>query len=179
MYSTYWIFWVCEWTYPTLIESRFCWLECRLSNWCYWTSWSWSWIVNESRSFETSCFLYAWLFGKYNTNDKSENWWSWEYYSPTHSTITEVKRKERKSSECCYDSWSYEDCSLYKYSWLGVSEWMSEWMNRYIKQCAESQDPSLPRMQIIGNGDVFDNDVSIENEWMKNRCIIIIYNNIS
>ena len=34
-------------------------------------------------------------------------------------------------------------------------------MNRYIKQCAESQDPSLPRMQIIGNGDVFDNEVGI------------------
>ena len=35
----------------------------------------------------------------------------------------------------------------------------NKWMNSYIKQCADSQDPSLPRLQIIGNGDVFDNDV--------------------
>ena len=47
---------------------------------------------------------------------------------------------------------------------MGVRSNENKWMNSYIKQCADSQDPSLPRLQIIGNGDVFDNDVNIENK---------------
>ena len=41
---------------------------------------------------------------------------------------------------------------------------MSRFVISYIQQCAESQDPNLPRMQVIGNGDVFDNDVGVMRE---------------
>ena len=34
-----------------------------------------------------------------------------------------------------------------------------EVMNRYVKSCAQSQLPGLPRLEVIGNGDVFDNEV--------------------
>ena len=33
--------------------------------------------------------------------------------------------------------------------------------NRYIEACARSQDASLPRMQVIGNGDIFDSEVGM------------------
>ena len=39
---------------------------------------------------------------------------------------------------------------------------------RYIKACAKSQDADLPRLQVIGNGDVFDNEVETRGE-LKGR----------
>ena len=33
--------------------------------------------------------------------------------------------------------------------------------NRYIKACAKSQDARIPRLQVIGNGDIFDNEVEM------------------
>ena len=50
-------------------------------------------------------------------------------------------------------------------------------MCRYIQQCVNSQDPLLPRMQVIGNGDVFDQDV-LFYFLLLYRCSINVWNTI-